>query len=221
MYELTTHQALFFREHGFIAFENLIPLAKVQELRTCAHALLAKRLKTSPEELSAASSPALFTQGYDLWRESSAIEKIVRHRTLLSLAARLFDAPVLRIAFDQLLLTNVMRSAPLQKRLALRDLSCIKPVAGGAIFALASSSSPSPMPSIEGHVLLVAPDVPLPWPELFATQGAECFLVVFAQERPVYYLEPNDPHALSLKQWGYSYGDLIERATHPILWQHL
>ncbi len=216
---ITSTQRLFFREHGYIAFDNILSLTRIHQLRSSLQQTLAHRLGISQEGFSNVPIHNLYAQGYDCWREEKEAEQLFRNKTLLAIASELFNAPLLRIGFDQLLVTNGLLDTPFKQNLAITDLSCIKPLAGGILIALKTRNSPTPLPTTEGHLLFISHDVPLPWPQFFATRNSELFLLAFAKETPLYHLEKRDPHHLIPRKWGYEYGDVLEAATHPVLWR--
>jgi hypothetical protein len=208
-FALTPNQRHFFEKNQFIEFEGLL-LEHASCVKEEAETLLAKRLSA----LQTKAPAAYFQAGYDLWRESSLIRKATQKLSIAKIAADLFDAPVLRIAYDQFYTSHLPFSQPL----SLKEISSVKPLAGAIFFTLEETPDmPSPFPQKLGNALFVSPEFLLPFSAFTSLKSLNLLCLAFAKEKSFYSPAPQDPHAQLLKKMGYAYNAFLKDDTHPIL----
>ena len=215
-FTITADQLEFFSKHGFIEFEGLFAQDRITSLQEEIDRTLQQRSKSS-------TPTNIFDNGYNLWTDSVTIKKIAAKRSVLATASTLFNAPILRIAFDQYLSTEKGQSIPFSTSLRLEDTSCIKPLSGAFLLRL---SDPCPeesenrlLPGKKGNVLFIAPHFSIHWEMLSPLVDAQFYLVVLAPEKALYHLENRDPHTHALKKLGLVFGDRLSQALHPIIFR--
>src|SRR5690348_11119686 len=185
----TPDQREFFRKNHYIEFEGLLSSSQAEHLDKKAEEILTRRLKLSLEKLNTASSLSLYKAGYDLWREEESIKKATQKLSIAHIAAELFDTTPLRVAFDQLCMINKAEPPPFSTALSLVQVSSVKPLAGGVLFLLKDleqEGSIFPLPKKAGNALFFAPDLPLPWEELYSLPGLHFLLLAFAPVKSYY-----------------------------------
>lgn len=211
-FTLTKDHQFFFSKHKHIEFEEIYSSETCASAKDFLDRLAEKRLKKmivsrSPEEL--------FSVGHDVWRD---YPNLSLSRPAALLAAELFHAKQLRIAYDQYFRTMQPVSPPLKEAATLQSISSFQPIVGGLLVRLTSDSQPPAMtPSRVGSGLFLAPDLLYPWPVLFQNPDQAFLLIVYVPLRSRYVLEPHDPHTHALKKLGYGFGDSIQDSTHPLL----
>jgi hypothetical protein len=219
-FAFTPDQREFFRKHRYIEFQGLLSSSQAELLDKKAEDLLARRLNLPPAKWDTAPPHSLYKAGYDLWREDEAIKKITQKLSIAHIAAELFDTTPLRIAFDQLCMINNIQSPPFSTALSVEHVSSVKPLAGVALFLLKDlvQESPSfPLPTKAGNALFFAPDIALPWKELYSIPGLHFLLLAFAPIKSYYRPEPNDPHSPAFKKLGYVYNEQLKEELHPVV----
>lgn len=217
-FALTSDHRNFYLKHGYIEFENLLSNAQVEILQQSIEACLKQRLKTSKK-----SSPQTrFDQGFDLWRESIEIKKMVFGLTLSEIAAQLFQVPLLRIGFDQYYdISGQEHFCPFSLPQSIQEVSCAKPLLGALLLTLAPPSSPasSPFPGQCGSGVYFNPQKIIDWKTLFDQKGAHYIAIAYAAKTTLYHFEPKDPHTHSWKSLGYVFGDPLKDTTHPVIYR--
>ncbi len=179
----------FFNKNHFIAFEELLPLDQVAQLRKHA-------------------------QGdYDLWRHSEAIKKITHKHTLAAIASELFQTIPLRYGFDLYITAGKSPWPPC----TLQQISALSPLAGALVLPLQDLPLPIPFPGKEGSGLFISPSFPIPWPELFATPDLQLLMIAYAQDKTSFRADIPDLHATQLKKLGYVFNDVLKDSLHPVL----
>ena len=211
----------FYSKNGFVEFEHLLTLEQIETLQQAIDTTLATRLKITPSKLIQQSAAILFQAGFDLWRDHPLIKKALFKTTLSDIASQLFQAPLLRMGYDQYIDTRHGTATPLTGHQTIEAQSCAKPLLGALILRLspATPHSVALIPSQIGSGIYVNPKTPLNWKELFAQSDLKLLILTYASPRALYYLEPNDPHTHSWKKLSYVFGDRLNDSVHPILYR--
>lgn len=210
----------FFKKNHHIAFEEILSPAAVDTLNTLLDSALAKRLHTTVEKTAKISAVDLFQAGFDLWREDEKLKKATQKHNLTAIASELFQIDILRIAFDQLILTPQAGKAPFAEPMTLQDGCCINPLAGALVVQLKDNApqiAEFPLPSEKGTALFLSPQFLIDWPTLFGTEGLRFLMIGFGREKSLFRADTKDPHAVALKKLGYVFGDRLSNSIHPIL----
>lgn len=215
----------FYAKNGFIEFEELLDATGTVALQQEIDSTMRTRFKTSSIRIAELPRKAIFESGFDLWRDNSAIKQSLFKTTFSEIAAQLFQANLLRVAFDQYIDTGPGSESPLKKPLSLNALSCAKPLSGALIIRLSETPvapcdpQMCPIPSYAGSAIFLSPDKEIPWAELFSQKDLRLLILAYASKRTFYSLEKNDPHTHLWKRLGYVFGDLLKDNLHPILYR--
>ena len=71
-----------------------------------------------------------------------------------------------------------------------------------------------------GNGVFFSPQATIDFQILFTKrQGFAYILVVYVQSTTVYILNTNDPHAHTLKKYGYVFGDKLSDKSNPIIYR--
>jgi hypothetical protein len=219
-FALTSDHREFFNKNNYIELEGIIPSDQIASLKKSVDETLATRLRLPVAKVADRPPLNLFQAGYDLWRDSEAIKKIVQKNAFASLASELFQILPIRCAFDQYIFTAKGSPAPFSQPFTLQDASCLSPLAGALILPLEDLIEPLsffPLPLNIGSGLYISPSLSLPWPQLFSTPGLRLFMIGFAREKTSFRADTRDPHAVNLKKLGYAFNDHLKNSLHPIL----
>ncbi|MBS0615683.1 MAG: hypothetical protein JSR58_03930 [Verrucomicrobia bacterium] len=211
-FTLTKDHQFFYSKNKYIEFEEVFS----SETCTSAKELLDRLVETRLKKMIGSRTPdEIFSAGRDMWRD---YPNLSLSRPAAQLAAELFNAKQLRIAFDQYLRTLQPTNSPLKEAYTLQQISCFQPIVGGLLVRLTPDAHPPLMtPRSVGSALFLSPDLLVPWPALFQNPDQAFLLIVYVPLRSRYVLEPQDPHTHALKKLGYGFGDSIQDATHPLL----
>lgn len=221
-FSITSDHRAFFAEHHFIEFAEVLPLEQVAALKLHSEEIVARRLRISREKLSGKPAPEIYQAGYDLWRESDTLKKIIHKYALASIASELLQTIPLRMGFDQFFCMTKCTVSPYDVPSSLQDISCLSPLAGGLLLPLVDLAVPPtffPLPLKAGSGLFISPSFSLPWPQLFSTPGLNFLLIAFAPDKTSYRAGSHDPHAVALKKLGYVFNDHLNDKLHPILFR--
>jgi hypothetical protein len=224
-FALNSDHKEFYTKNGFIEFEELLDAHSVAALQQEIDATLCTRLKTSSIRMAELPRTAIFESGFDLWRDNSAIKQSLFKTTFTEIAAQLFQANLLRVAFDQYIDTGPGSESPLKEPLSLNAFSCANPLSGALIIRLSETPidpcdpQVCPIPSHAGSAIFLSPDKVIPWAELFSQKDLRLLILAYASKRTFYRLEKNDPHTHLWKRLGYVFGDLLKDNLHPVLYR--
>jgi hypothetical protein len=215
---ITPDHKEFFNKNGYLELEGLLSVSMVADIKKSIEETIAARLKVPVAKLSTQPAASLFQAGYDLWRDNEVVKRVAQKKDFALLASELFQLTSLRLAFDAYVCAT--NGSPFPERLTLQETSCLSPLAGALILPLTDLLQPIPlfsMPLNAGNGLFISPSLPIPWPELFATEGL-CFLIIaFSNRRTLFCPDTRDPHAVNLKRLGYVFNDKLSDSLHPIL----
>lgn len=189
-YAVASEHLNFFRRERYIFFEDLFTLDQLETLK--------KPLRTLP----ALSTPLeRYQAGRDLFRQDPALKSILLRTKWAEIAATLFHQHPLSLAYTQ----HIYDKVPFAESVTLKEISAFSEIPGGLLINLQTGSS-----------AFLAGDCPLVktgW----LTPDAELALIVFMTQDARYVLVPGDPCVHALKKLGYGFGDRLENATHPLL----
>jgi hypothetical protein len=209
----------FFQKNGFIEFESLLSAQEASQLASHADLLLQKRLSN---QLEFRSATELYRAGRDLWRDDATLRKKELSHTFAQLAADIFKKPILHLAFDQILRTAATPGFPNQIPSSLNAISSIQPLAGALLLHLSGSSPPFDLiPRCHENVMLLSPDLTIPWEFFFQLPHQSYLLIAYAVPESVYVLRKEDPHTHALKRLGYVFGDRLTHDHHPIVFRNI
>jgi hypothetical protein len=208
---ITSQQALFFKEHGYIEFDAT--LFKPEAIVTAANACFEKR-KREQEDVN----PIIL--GRDLWREEPILEKLAM-KTLAPLTLNLANKPVLRLALDQWITKESLWKEPssFKELFAIQGLSLLVLFTNIPNHTLASPKvGIIPLPSDSSHCLIVRPNILLDWTKLASLpDDATIYIVAYAGLEAVYVQNLKDPALYELKKLRYQPGDALRSDSHPLI----
>jgi hypothetical protein len=219
----------FFRKRHWIECDEVISSRELQRLVAGIPLILAERVE--PSFAGKAFDKNDFALGHDLWRGEHHLKNLILSRTLAEIASELIEQKPLRFGYDTLFpavskipLKNSYESF-LQTTPTLQEMSCIQNVLCGAMICVSGNNETVDKPiesilfsRIPGNAVFFSPDWPLPLHEIYANPGFTYLLIVYAKTNSVYYSQPNDPHGNNFKKLGYSFGDRLSEAHHPIVY---
>jgi hypothetical protein len=213
----------FLSKHKCIEFEELLSEDEANRFNQAIERVLLKELKK--KSLDQATNADLWKAGRFLWKKDAEIKKMLLKSRIGEIASFLFKKRPIRLGYDQAFFTTGGRDVPLPDLVNLKEISCIEPVLGGAIFNLSDHSFETAQPDLpdmrkqkKGNVIFFTPDYPIPFSDLFQISHLRCLVVCFTLNRVRYKLEPKDLHTHDLKKEGYVFGDLLKEETHPFLY---
>jgi hypothetical protein len=210
------HRKVFEKQH-FIEFEDLFSIEQIEEAAKHVDQVLGQKAR---QLIDTQSAQELFKAGRDLWRSDETVRAFVCNRGMAQIAGQLFDKKALHLAFDQALRTALRPGFPSANPASLQKKSCIQPLAGAALIRLSGDSCPAPFfPKKRENIVLLAPDLTLPWEIFFQEPNQSFLLIAYAPAKALYVLEKNDSHVHDLKKLGYGFGDSLNATHHPILYK--
>lgn len=224
----SNHREFFYKHHA-IEFEALLDEKQLASLSEHIRRALSLRLKGGTD-----TPENLFMAGRDLFREESAIRKIVTQRLFAEIASELTQQKPLRLGYDQFIppppapeTLNYTQSPYFQMLKSQPTLQEIGPLQGvicGMMICLkggAWESTPDgPTFSRKaGNAVFLSPLALVDFADLMKASGCSYLLIVYVQANAVYILNPADPNTHALKSYGYSLGDKLTDKLNPILFR--
>jgi len=199
-------QRRFFREQGYIEFEELISDEQLNHVND--------EIKKLTQSLGR-NSDRLFRQGHDLFRQSDYLKKICTSKLFAALFAELIGEKSIRLGFDQFIPKNYSTKS-LQ---SLEESCCLRGILGGLIICLnsADASDPSVFPSHAGNGIFFRAQHPIDYQILQQRPQQQFYLIGYTSQKTQYSLQENDPHTHDLKKLGYIFGDSLQNEHHPLI----
>ena len=227
----------FFYKNSFIEFESLISQGDIAILQEEVPKILALRLGVDKSRLSSQPSHLLYTSGFDIWRDSEKVKKILLRPHLGELAATLVKSKKLRMGFDRAFYkigcVEKGLSLCIDKR-SLASLACVQGIACGLMLQIDDTILQSvangpliqnetgsliPLPQKAGNGIFFLHDTPLSLAHLGSPSiGIFQILIVYARETALYRHSKDDPNTHAYKRLGYVFGDRLRRNTHPLIY---
>jgi len=201
----------FFEENGWIEFEEVLPVESCIAILSSIQQVL--RLRKAPQKASFPGDEVeLFKAGRDLWRDDPGLKQAIAHRTLSEIVSELVEVKPLRLAYDQLLLSQVQECLP-----GNALLGSIGPCQGIlAVLAICLEGTGTDLlPSEPGNICAIKPTTPLNLPDLKGT----FLLIGYCRAVARYAIQSLDPCANLLKTWRYAAGDRLIDRLHPIVYR--
>jgi len=231
----------FFYQRHYVEFENLLTPEEIKTLKDAISTTLAMRLNTQSEKLKYQPLKNLYLSGFDTWRDSNAIKKILFRPHLAEVASNLVKKKPLRIGFDQAFYIPQAATVsdkdipPLfKKETSLSSASCLQGIACGLILHLEAPAVPTeslelsieddvqtliPIPRRAGSGIFFSPDAPLSLEHLMTSPGMIQIMITYAENTTLYRLCQSDPQTHVYKKMGYVFGDRLKNTTHPLLYR--
>lgn len=218
---ISSQQAYFFNNHGYLELEDMLSPAECDELQAHIDAALFSRLKRSlpriPEE-------EIYANGRDLWRAKEALKTLLLSKRLTAIPLGLSNKSSLHLAFDQWMPPLTWKESGKVKDLfSIQGLACVcfirltDPLEDETLHpTFGLEPGLIPLPSKRGHLLAVNPNLLLNLPKL-SLYKAGLYLAAYAAPNAVYFHNAKDPCNHQLKALGYNFGDRLTHAHHPLV----
>lgn len=217
----------FFRNNHWIDCDGILSPQELKRTNEGVSDVLNRRLgKGKIGSLSLNQSG--FDKGYDLWRDSSFLKKIVLNRSFSEIASELLEQKPLRFGYDTFFPSNSTETKYidfLKNSPTLEEISGIQGVLCGAMLCI-SGSQDSLDPGVEsslfsktpGNAVFFSPSWPLPLSQIHQMHGFNYLLIVYVKSNAVYIAQQGDPHLHLMKELGYNFGDRLKEPFHPIVY---
>lgn len=217
---LLEKQLSYYREHGFIEFDNFLSEEEIFLLETEVKGYLIKKagsLKKTPDEI-------LYLAGKDLYLENKKLLSFCMKKKLTSLLKAFSHESLLRLAFDQSLIFKEDFMPPFSLTESLENIFSYQGLMNVIVFQLQDlkpdpdieEKSASLKPEKKGNLIFIDAKKEMDLAPLFS-KNTELYLVGYAKLKAQYVFNPNDPHTHELKKRGLSFGDFLTEKYHPTL----
>jgi hypothetical protein len=234
-YAITSDQRRYFEQQGSVELEELLTSKQLHSLREGIATALQVRLERPTADTQYLNPQQLVRAGHDLWRADERVKKITASHSLAHIAAELTSERILRVGYDQLLLSQRVstESGPLHSKYTpiqlytetttLEASSSINGLIAGLIICLEGSFSPeealnnSVFPCEPGSGSYISPTTEINFLELNLRKGQRFLLIAYSNRNSQYILNDNDPFTHSLKNLGYVFGDRLNDSDNPIV----
>ncbi len=219
---VSAEQRRFFREHGYIEFDELLSQESLKEASEAAGKVLSLRTGAKGGALKQLAHADVYPYARNLWMDSDNIKKFDCQGRLSEIALSLAEKKELILGYDQLLLPelssyNSYYSTIFPEALPLSDLSSVQGISCAMIVCLEGSGEMGLFPAVAGNVTFVSPKTTVDFSVLKENFDKKYFLIVFADMNSVYFLKENDPNTHFNKQRGYVFGDRLAKKGHPTI----
>ncbi len=220
---LTSQQISFYREKGFIEFENLLSLEESKRARLSAKMFFEKTLNIAPDEFISHPVSSFIEEGRDLFLQDAYLKKITLRRSLAEIASSLSQAKILRLGFEQVFYTNAQMYPPFASPFYPKDyfplqgleiLLCIR-----LSFSKKESEENSFLPKNQGSGLFFSPESLLDLRPIFTTSSQYFLWIGYVNKGARFIEKEKNSFSFYLKKQGYATGDLLKEPHHPIVFQ--
>lgn len=231
-YAVESAHVQFFRDHGFVEFEDLLDAGQIESLREAVYGSLSRRAACKPYEVDGRPNDQLLQLGRGLSSENEVLRRTVRSKRLAEVAAALCNAQVLHLGYDQAFVSGrSFQSKHLTNAASLEELSSCQGQACALLLNLgeeAGSAAPVPgegseacnvFTQVPGNAVLISPQLPINWDLLLHRTDACYFLIAYVGGKGRYLKNPRDWAPSSWVDAGYANGDVLDPEHHPRLWQ--
>jgi len=208
-YLILDSQINFYKEHGYIEFEDILSEEECEILKNEIGYILEK------ENITNLDPKEVYKRSRDLFRKSEKIKKFTLNRKFASIASSLSGIGKLRIAFDQTFF--FMKKNIFEKNGPITNINSLQGIVNFMLLKL-DDSEPKKIgifPKKKCGCVFIKSKTLLDFDDLFSNE--EFFLIAYGDLKTVFNPNHKDPNVNFLKQFGYSYGDTLKDATHPIL----
>lgn len=189
----------YFRDNGFIEFEDLIPIQNLEKLKKD---LVKKSVTNASFDFSKR----------DLFRSSDAVKKIAFNTTITSILKSLTKRQNLRLVFDQIFL----KEDNIFKTFSLNASTSFQGLIGGIIINIDPNHITSNNLTKKYSSIFINNTISINLENIFL--DSEAFLLIaYGEHKTVYKHNQSDPDTNSIKKFGYNFGDVLKDKTHPIV----
>lgn len=203
-FSITREHRLFYQEHGYIEFENILSESQIRKL------LASFPQKEVPKNV--------FSSPRDLWRKEEVFHKLTCQTKFSELVHALTEISPVRLCLDQILLIDPTIE-PLPKQ-SLRSFLSIKGLISALLLKISGEPSQEnpPFPQKVGSGVFFSTEFPMDFGSAKDLSPGAFILIVYGEKHCRYVLNPEDPHSYELKQLGYIYGSVLKNKYHPLLY---
>lgn len=235
LFDPSPSQIAFFRDYGFVEFENLLTEQEILKISQECDRCLKRRFDESKLDSSTKISlNQTYLHGWNLQEESPFLNKFLKQHKLLRLIKELTNTRKACLAYTQLLRTFELTPSdkPNEKPFpifsdttSLNEVSSYQGLQIGLMIHLAFqtplSSAPlpttpaenpnilHPLPAKPGSVTFFAVDHPFSLAPLLLYPYQSYLMTAYGKDRLIYKHQPKDPHNHRLKQKGFGFGDSV------------
>ena len=206
-------EILFYKDHRFIFFEDLLSEEQIEKLKS-----------TAMDTVKGETFSDLYCSGFDVWRRSALFKKIAFNRQFYDIVHQLTDIKPLGIGFDHWITNTQYDNATspfLLQNAAIEEFSPYQQLAAIMIFNLGETEIPDVLNTDfpVGSCLILAPDHRWCWDSLLKELDTRNFYIVgICQKITVFTAKRNTPlSSLVETQLGYTIGDHIIHKKNPFL----
>lgn len=232
-FALDSNHRDFFQKNLAIEFDGLLDEKHLIPFKSHINMALAARLKEKKEPQSPEN---LFMAGRDLWRMDASIRKIDAHRKFAEIASELITHKPLRLGYDQYIPAPpapqvlghhrtpyddlLHRTPSLEEISSLQGLLCGLMLCIQAPDTIETQDTHAIFSAKAGNGVFFSPQAIIDFQALVhKRQGFAYILIVYVQSSTVYILNTEDPHAHTLKNYGYVFGDKLSDKSNPIIYR--
>jgi len=211
----------FFQKHGFIEFEDIFSLERMNTFFEDTRNYLESKSKICFSDISFLQS---YKYGRDFWRFSDKAFAIIKEKDILEIIHLLCKKDIFRIAFDQILKISGCDFSDINflPNSSLEKTSSIQPLLAGVIICVKKEKEDFEnhdliFPQKEGNILIIAPSFVMPFQSLIKLKNSLYYLIGYAPISSQYVENKADIHTNDCKRYGYGFGDVLKDKSHPIL----
>ena len=226
----TNEQQKNFQKNRVIEFDGFLSLNQLNSLNDIIDNTIAKRMDIPQDTVEEQLPEKIFLASRDLWRSSPELKKSFFQKNWAEIAAELTGKTVLKIAYDQLLVSpnSLLEPSPFsqmfQQLTTLAEISTIQGLICGLMICLncqdpLSSDPHEVFPTQPGNAIYFLPTASIDFPKFCQERSGKFLLIVYTQSKSNYIFQPKDPNTHFLKKLGYVFGDPLQEGLHPVVYR--
>ncbi|NGX28261.1 MAG: hypothetical protein K940chlam1_00436 [Candidatus Anoxychlamydiales bacterium] len=198
----------FFKEMGFIEFDNIFSETLIDDLENTIDSLLSSKPLPSKDD----TKPLR-----DLFRRSDFIKKTLLNKNFKNIIKILTKKERLRLVFDLAIVDTI--EYPFEKETPLDNLFSFQGLILGVLIKLDSkkNSEINYLPKKRGNATFFKSSLPINLAQIYHLKKQKYLLIGFGEAKTIYKLNTNDAQVNYLKELGYSFGDVLKDKFHPLI----
>jgi|GEM_PF-1772524 len=207
---LLEQQISYYKEHGYIEFEDFLTEEEVQFIESETTGTLTKKIGS----LLHKEPEVLYVNGKDIYLENSKIKKFCTKKKISNAAKGLSNKQFIRLAFDQVLRFDKDYHPPFALENSYEKISSYQELVCGVLIQFENREEEGFIPSKRGNVTYIDFTKELNLEPLFK-KDTKLYLIGYSTLKGQYVHNENDPLTHLLKDRGLTYGDTLQEEFHP------
>lgn len=214
-----------YQKNGFVQIADLLTKEEIQQLIASLKGVMSRKERSSNQVFQSICEKK-YILGRDVSRDDTFLKKFTRSSVVRDIFSEIAEKRDLRLAFDQAVilqedpLFNYKTFFSIKEPLnPITSRFCIQGLESICIYCLdyngAEANIGQIIPCRPGDAVFIDAKTEIDLKEIFEKTPGIFYIIGLGNLRSVYVHNPLDPCLHTLKDIGYSYGDVLKEKWHP------